>query len=140
MSQDLIDTRTISRKVYNSLSEARKPHEGKTTHLKEQYNQAVELYTYIATWGLLRLKAEEKALSQEGKREVVVGYFEVLQNISNVKNLKGNDGLNTLLGLETEDYLGLTGLGLQIAREYGFWAESIYADVKEDAKKKPANS
>jgi hypothetical protein len=32
--------------------------------------------------------------------------------------------------MSTDDYLGLTGLGLALAQEFSFWATAIYADVK----------
>jgi hypothetical protein len=103
------------------------------SRLKEQKNQAVELYTYLATWGMLRLKAEEQALSQEGKKDVVRKYFECLQELSGTNNLSGANGLNTLKRLDTDKYLGVTGLGLEIAREFSFWANAIYHDITGDA-------
>jgi hypothetical protein len=133
---DLLDPRTISKKVYQGLSQLRESHNTNRNRLKEQYNQSVELYTYLATWGLLRLKAEEKALSQEGKRDVAIKYFEVLENISEVTPLRGEQGLNTLThdNMNPEEYLGLTGIGLQIAREFAFWAAAVYADIKKEAE------
>lgn len=123
------DPRTLATPVYTSLTDLK----GTTrdqTKLKEQKNQAVELYTYLSTWGLLRLKAEEDALSQAGKKEVVEKFFNCLQQVSGQQKLAGQQGLATLMGLSVEDYLGLTGLGLAIAQEFSFWATAIYHDVK----------
>jgi hypothetical protein len=125
------DPRTISKPVYEALSQLRS-HTHQNDTLREQKNQAVELYTYLSTWGMMRLKAEESALSQEGKKQVVKKYFECLQALSGVSNLAGNGGLNTINGLNTDEYLGLTGLGLEIAQEFGFWATAVYHDVKGD--------
>ncbi|MUL38191.1 hypothetical protein [Gloeocapsopsis dulcis] len=122
------DPRTIGKPVYEALSNLRSLSHQDETRLKEQKNQAVELYTYLSTWGMLRLKAEEKALSQEGKKQIVRKYFECLQQLSGINNL-ANDGLNVLKNLSTDEYLGLTGLGLALAQEFSFWATAVYYDV-----------
>ncbi len=126
------DPRTISSPVYDALKNLREATKDQTK-LKEQKNQAIELYTYLATWGLMRLKAEEKALSQQGKIDVVKKYFKCLEDISSQQNLAGNNGLETIKNLSADNYLGLTGLGLQIAQEFAFWANAIYHDVKGDS-------
>jgi hypothetical protein len=122
------DPRTIATPVYEALSELRSQTKD-DTRLKEQKNQAVEIYTYLSTWGMMRLKAEEKALSQEGKKQVVKKFFQCLETLSGTQNLSSDRGLETLKKLSTDEYLGLTGLGLAIAQEFGFWATAIYADV-----------
>lgn len=124
------DPRTLATPVYTSLTDLKRGTTRDQTKLKEQKNQAVELYTYLSTWGLLRLKAEEDALSQAGKKEVVEKFFNCLQQVSGQQKLAGQQGLATLMGLSVEDYLGLTGLGLAIAQEFSFWATAIYHDVK----------
>ena len=121
------DPRTLAKPVYKSLTELKGTTRDRDT-LKEQKNQAVELYTYISTWGLLRLKAEEDALSQEGKKQVVRTFFQCLQEISGQQHLANRQGLDTLQRLAVEEYLGLTGLGLAIAQEFSFWATAIYHD------------
>ncbi|MEA5495989.1 hypothetical protein VB834_29185 [Limnoraphis robusta Tam1] len=126
----VFDPRTIATPVYNALSGLRSQYNGNDTRLKEQKSQAVELYTYLSTWGMMRLKAEEKALSKEGKKDVVRQYFECLQTLSDVQNLVGDQGLETLKNLGTEEYLGLTGLGLALSQEFAFWANAIYHDIK----------
>ncbi len=125
------DPRSISKPVYEALSTLRST-TGQNDTLKEQKNQAVELYTYLATWGMMRLKAEETALSQEGKKQVVRKYFDCLQTLSGINNLAGHTGLNTLKDLNSDDYLGLTGLGLELAQEFAFWATAVYYDVSAD--------
>ncbi len=124
------DPRTLTTPAYEALSGLRSHYENDTSRLKEQKNQAMELYTYLSTWGLMRLKAEEKALSQEGKKEVVKKYFQKLQTLSGVGELAGDKGLNTLKDMSGDDYLGLTGLGLELAKEFGFWANAVYWDIK----------
>lgn len=124
------DPRTIGKPVYEALSGLRSQPNQDETRLKEQKNQAVELYTYLSTWGMMRLKAEEKALSQEGKKQVVKKYFECLQQLSEIDNLAGEQGLNRLKDLGTDEYLGVTGLGLALAQEFGFWATAVYCDIK----------
>jgi len=124
------DPRTIATPVFEALSSLRSQPDQDDTRLKEQKNQAVELYTYLSTWGMMRLKAEEKALSQEGKKQVVKKYFECLQQLSHVKNLAGDDGLNVLKNLSTDEYLGLTGLGLALAQEFSFWASAVYLGIE----------
>ncbi len=124
------DPRTMGKPVYEALQGLRTLPGQDDARLKEQKNQAVELYTYLSTWGMMRLKAEETALSQEGKKQVVKKYFECLEEISDKKNLAGANGLETLKKLDTDDYLGLTGLGLAIAQEFSFWATAVYHDIK----------
>ncbi|WP_448603427.1 hypothetical protein [Thermoleptolyngbya sp.] len=127
------DPRTIGKPVYEALSQLRAQPNQDDARLKEQKNQAVELYTYLSTWGLLRLKAEEQALSQEGKKQVVKKFFECLEQVSEQPHLNGPQGLQTLKDLDTEEYLGLTGLGLAIAQEFSFWATAVYHDIKGEA-------
>lgn len=121
------DPRSIGTPVYAALKELRGdlPKEDKIA--KQQKSQSVELYTYLSTWGMMRLKAEEQALGtgMEGKKQVVCKFFECLEKLSERQNL----GLDTLKGLDVSDYLGLTGLGLAIAQEFSFWATAVYHDV-----------
>lgn len=124
------DPRTIATPVYDALDELRSQHNQDESRLKEQKNQAVELYTYLSTWGMMRLKAEEKALSQEGKKQVVKKFFECLESLSKMENLASNQGLMVLRKLEPDEYLGLTGLGLALAQEFSFWAAAVYWDIK----------
>lgn len=124
------DPRTMAQPVYQQLSQLR-ARTTDETRLREQKSQAVELYTYLATWGLMRLKAEEAALSQEGKKDVVKAFFRALEETTGVADLASNTGLETLKKLDTESYLGLTGLGLQIAREFSFWTTALYVGIKD---------
>lgn len=126
------DPRTISTPVYDTLSNLRSQNNQDNTRLKEQKNQAIEIYTYLSTWGMMRLKAEEKALSQEGKKQVVKEYFKCLANLSGI-DLDQDNGLSVLKELNIDEYLGLTGLGLQLAEEFSFWANAIYHDIKGNA-------
>ena len=126
----MFDPRTLSTPIYEALDNLRSQPNQNEAHLKEQKNQAIELYTYLATWGMMRLKAEEKALSQEGKKQVVKKFFECLENLSGIKDLTANKGLNVLKELDTEEYLGLSGLGLAVAQEFSFWAAAVYWDIK----------
>jgi hypothetical protein len=118
--------------------------------LKEQKSQARELYTYLATWGLMRLRAEEMSRNdwdrpinqillpekarkdQEGKREILERFFRCLERVSGQRNLATANGAQTLKGLSSNDYIGLTGIALAVAREFSFWTEAIYPDIKGD--------
>jgi hypothetical protein len=127
------DPRTIATPIYEALNSLRSStNQDDTTRLKQQKSQAVELYTYLSTWGMMRLKAEEMALpdGMMGKKQVVKKFFECLQAVSGQQNLSGEQGLTTLKNLSTDDYLGLTGLGLALAQEFSFWATAIYAGVE----------
>jgi ribulose 1,5-bisphosphate synthetase/thiazole synthase len=73
------DPRTIATPVYEVLQDLRIKYNDNESRLKEQKSQAVELYTYLSTWGMMRLKAEEQALSQDGKKDVVKKYFQCLE-------------------------------------------------------------
>ncbi|MEO0804254.1 MAG: hypothetical protein AAFY57_18575 [Cyanobacteria bacterium J06642_2] len=119
------DPRTIATPVYEALSDLRSRSPNDATRLKEHKNQAVELYTYLSTWGMLRLRAEETALGQDGKKEVVQKFFGCLEELSGRESLN----LETLKDLDTKAYLGLTGLGLAIANEFSFWANAVYHDI-----------
>jgi DNA phosphorothioation-dependent restriction protein DptG len=127
------DPRSIGKPVYEALHELKNLPDQEEVRLKEQKNQAVELYTYLSTWGMLRLKAEEYALSQEGKKQVVRSFFNCLQTIAEEPGLTGEEGLRTLKDLSTDKYLGLTSLGLAIAQEFGFWATAVYYDITGEA-------
>lgn len=125
----IFDPRTIGTPVYEVLAELRQQHNGNESRLREQKNQAVELYTYLSTWGMMRLKAEEKALNQDGKKDVVRKFFDCIQRLTGVQNLVNHQGLDTLKNLDTNQYLGITGLGLAIAQEFSFWATAVYSDI-----------
>lgn len=126
------DPRTMGTPVYEALSKLREDYRQDEGRLKEQKGQAVELYTYLATWGMMRLKAEEVALNQKGKQDMVKAYFQCLEKISGQPGLVNEKGLKTLNGLSTEEYLGLSGLGLTVAQEFSFWATAVYVDVEGD--------
>ncbi len=124
-----LDPRSISTLVYRNLK-ALKDATPDSKGRDEQKSQAVELYTYAATWGLLRLKAEETALSQVHKQAIVDCFFRTLGSLAFSEDspnpLEGSQGLETLVSMTASDYLGLTGLALQLAREFSFWAEALY--------------
>lgn len=128
------DPRSIATPIYDALNNLHSLPNQDETRLKQQKSQAVELYTYLSTWGMMRLKAEEMALpnGMMGKRQVVEKFFECLQTISGKQNLSGQQGLTTLKNLNTDEYLGITGLGLALAQEFSFWATAIYWDIKGD--------
>lgn len=124
------DPRTLGTPVYENLSVLKERYKTDKDRLKEQKSQAVELYTYLSTWGMMRLKAEEKAL-KDGKKETIACYFTCLEKLTDRKDLLVDDiGLTTLKEMSAEDYLGLTGLGLALAQEFSFWTTVIYHDVK----------
>lgn len=156
----VFDPRAISKPAYESLASLRSQYnhalesnqigeEVYKSRLQEQKGQALELYTYIATWGLMRLKGEEIALdkwdaqnlriehraskSQEGKRAVIECFFECLQGLSRDQNfvLAHEAGLTTLKDIANPSvYLGLTGLALKLAQEFSFWADAVYHDIR----------
>ncbi|TVP59919.1 MAG: hypothetical protein EA343_18650 [Nodularia sp. (in: Bacteria)] len=128
------DPRTIATPIYDALNNLRSLPNQDDTRLKQQKSQAVELYTYLSTWGMMRLKAEEMALDKnmEGKKQVVKKFFECLEELSGIKNLANHQGLTTLKNLGTDEYLGLTGLGLALAQEFSFWATAVYTGIEGD--------
>ncbi|MGI2906264.1 hypothetical protein [Tolypothrix sp. VBCCA 56010] len=147
------DPRKISVAVYQNLQKVKDKTSKKEEHDKQK-SQAVELYTYVATWGLLRLAGEEPALSNEPQKQAVVKcFFETLEELafSEVKpsnpevkpnNLNqpnkpnkpnslnkpsvGSSKIEKLTKMSASEYLGLTGFALQVAREFSFWAEALY--------------
>ncbi|MBU7584151.1 MAG: hypothetical protein KAF91_14770 [Nostoc sp. TH1S01] len=129
------DPRTIATPIYEVLHELRSESNQDDTRLKQQKGQAVELYTYLSTWGMMRLKAEETALADnmKGKKQVVNKFFQCLQELSGIANLANEQGLVTLKSLDTDEYLGLTGLGLAVAQEFSFWATAIYSGIEGDS-------
>jgi hypothetical protein len=121
---NIYDPRSFSIPVHGHLSKLK----SKTTAdkiLKEQKNQAVELYTYLASWGLMRLKAEE-LIQKGGKQEIIVCFLEVLQEVAGLDSLT----IDSLKKKSSSEYLGLTGLALTLAREFAFWSKAIYSDVE----------
>ena len=140
------DPRTMGQPVYESLTRLRgnrvPTNDAQKKELLEQKNQAIELYTYLSTWGLLRLKAEEKALKTQ-KQAVVVEFFNCLNGVWQPENynISGNGGLQVILDIRNvEEYLGLTGLALALAQEFNFWAQSVYGDVDANGGNENANS
>jgi len=128
------DPRSLGIPVYDHLNEL-KTRTTDVNKLKKQKSMAQELYTYLSTWGLMRLKAEELILTKEdkdgrdisdGREASVKAFFACLAKISRNNNLS----LDDLKKLDADEYLGLTGLGLEIAREFSFWVSAIYHDVK----------
>ncbi|NEO85064.1 MAG: hypothetical protein F6J87_12555 [Spirulina sp. SIO3F2] len=124
------DPRTLNKYAFKALQKLSDDHKGKKARRKDQKNQAQELYTYISTWGLMRLKAEEKVLkSQEGRQEVVEIFFKKLKKLLGMEKDQKLD-LNYLVGLPADQYLGLTGLAIELANEFAFWANAVYADLE----------
>lgn len=124
------DLRTISTKVYTNLSEVKKKKTKKEEHDKQR-GQALELYTSVATWGLLRLAGEEAALSNEVEKQAVVRcFFETLGELAfpdeKPNPLVGASRISKLTQMNAAEYLGLTGFALQLAREFSFWTEALY--------------
>jgi muconolactone delta-isomerase len=125
------DPRKISIKVYGALKQL-KQDTPNVNDQDKQKGQAVELYTYISTWGLLRLKGEEASLANElQKQKVVQRFFKVLGELAyanpNSNPLETDQqGMTTLVSMPSSEYLGLMGLALQVAQEFSFWAEAIY--------------
>ncbi|MDH6058083.1 hypothetical protein [Umezakia ovalisporum] len=124
------DPRKNSIKVYQNLK-AVKESTQQTEHHDEQKSQAVELYTYIATWGLMRLKGEDPALvNQIQKQKILRCFFQTLGELvypnTQPNPLVGMEGMRKIIGLSASEYLGLTGVALQVAREFSFWAEALY--------------
>ncbi|NEQ98036.1 MAG: hypothetical protein F6K30_15180 [Cyanothece sp. SIO2G6] len=132
---EIYDPRKISTRVYRNLSVVKRQAGNNQKILDEQKSQAVELYTYAATWGLLRLRGEETALSKKSHSSVVRCFFKTLGELAFPGEdpnplLEVGDGIERLSDPQTmtaSAYLGLTGLALQVAREFSFWAESLYA-------------
>ncbi|WP_072619159.1 hypothetical protein [Spirulina major] len=123
------DPRTLNKHAFEALNQLSTQQSNNDSRRKDQKNQAQELYTYISTWGLIRLKAEEKALNQEGRKEVVVAFFEKLNIISSHTDLVDENPIQTLINLSANEYLGLTGLAIELANEFGFWANAVYSDI-----------
>jgi hypothetical protein len=156
MTVEIFDPRALAEPVYVSLSELRKIYDDalaskiitkkqRDSHLKKQKNQAVELYTYLSTWGLMRLKAEEMALNkkninsdstikerveteQYGKLEFIQAFFKCLNKL--IPKAENKLELEKLSTMDVDEYLGIMGLGLAIAQEFSFWAMAIYHDIK----------
>ncbi|MDY6940828.1 MAG: hypothetical protein SWY16_24620 [Cyanobacteriota bacterium] len=153
------DPRAITTPVYEALNDLRQSYneaknkgdislENYEKRLREQKSQTQELYTYLATWGLMRLRAEEMSRNawdgspseiplsqratknQEGKREAIECFFKCLEKVSKKRNLADREGVQTLNELRTDDYIGLTGIALAVAREFSFWADAIYSDIR----------
>ena len=125
------DPRTLGKSVYEALTNL-KQEASNDSILKKQKSMAQEIYTYLSTWGLMRLKAEEKALGTDGRELSVKAFFQCLESISGKQNLADDQGLETLKSLSVDEYLGLTGLGLAIAQEFSFWTTAVYHDVSGD--------
>ncbi|MEM8779288.1 MAG: hypothetical protein AAGF26_10535 [Cyanobacteria bacterium P01_G01_bin.49] len=158
MTVEIFDPRVLANPVYKKLYKLREDYDTNLkngvitkdqydSRLKEQKKQAIELYTYLSTWGLMRLKAEELALNKEniqktsdnikdrvkvsqyGKLEVVQEFFNSLQGL--MPNSQDKLELKKISKMDVDEYLGLTGLALALAQEFSFWGNAIYYDIKE---------
>ncbi len=107
----IFDPRSIATPVYQALTYLHQHN----SDLQGQKIQAFALYSYLATWGMMRLKAEEKVLAG-GKEAVIKAYFSCLEQLSGKTELAGAKGLKTITAMDAEEYLGLTGLGLTLAQ------------------------
>lgn len=126
----MFDPRIIGKEVFESLHGLRQKTVDKQK-LPKQKSMAQEIYTYLSTWGLMRLKAEETIL-KDGREEPVKEFFKCLEKLSDTKPLSNHQGLETLKNLSAQDYIGLTGLALEIAREFSFWVSAIYHDTEDE--------
>jgi hypothetical protein len=122
----IFDPRSLANPVYDRLSQLRNRTRDQA-RLRKQKSMAQEIYTYLSTWGLMRLKAEETILG-DGREEPVQVFFECLQEIAGQPELS----LDNLKNLSADDYLGLTSIALAIAREFSFWVSAIYHGVEEE--------
>lgn len=152
---EAFDPRAINKPVYEALRDLRQGYdaakekkqiiaEDYNKRLREQKSQAQELSTYLGTWGLMRLRAEEMSRNdgetlsledrakknQEGKREMLECFFKCLERVSKRRDLASIKGIDTLNAMNMDDYLGLTGIALAVARAFSFWADAIYPDIK----------
>jgi hypothetical protein len=111
--------------------ESSKPRNEHQAIFQEIWSEAVEIYTYLSTWGLMRLKAEQTALEKQPvKQKVVDVFFKCLQELEPIQgkdlSVANPAGLNNLKNLDTSEYLGVTGLALALAQEFSFWANAVY--------------
>ena len=123
----IYDSRTLSIPVYRALQILK----GKTSdqsQQKEQRDAARELYSFLSTWGLLRLKAEQ-GNAKKGRKQILDEFFVVLEGQTPCLPSK-KATIETYVSLQSQEYLGVTGLALAIAQEFIFWGNSIYADIK----------
>lgn len=72
------DRRTLGSSVYEALTNLRQKANNDSI-LKKQKSMAQEIYTYLSTWGLIRLKAEEQALGTDGWEQSVKAFFQCLE-------------------------------------------------------------
>lgn len=100
----IFDPRSLANPVYDRLSQLRNRTRDQA-RLRKQKSMAQEIYTYLSTWGLMRLKAEETIL-KDGREDPVQVFFECLQEIAGQPELS----LDNLKNLSADDYLGLTSI------------------------------
>lgn len=131
------EPRSISALVYKNLYQLKQRANSNPEAESEQKSQTVELYSYISTWGLLRLKAEEQALvNKPNKQAVIKCFFQTLSQLvfpEQPSFLCDNNALSKISETQqigASEYLGLTGMGLQVAREFSFWAEALYPKTR----------
>jgi len=64
----------------------------------------------------------EETILKDGREEPVKIFFECLQELSGNPDLS----LENLKNLNHDEYIGLTGLALEIAHEFSFWVSAVY--------------
>lgn len=131
-----LDTRDFSKAAYQGLQEVK----NKVGSNQQKASSIVQgLPAYISTWGLSRMAGDGKKFTQldsNGKEKetaykgkVYQEFLKTLQTLSEV-NFDQTDP-NTLLNMELSTYTGLNRLGIELAKEWSFWATPILGEAEE---------
>jgi hypothetical protein len=128
-----LDTRDFSRSAYRGLDNV-------ATNINSAYHKKASslvqgLPAYISTWGLHRLAGDAKkysiARSDETQYKGLV-YHEFLTTLQRLTQVPfAPNEPETLINMPLNTYSGLNRLGIELAREWSFWAVTILGEAEE---------
>ncbi len=124
-----LDTRNFSKAAYKGLQEVKKE---VGSDQKKASSIVQGLPAYISTWGLSRMagdgiKYSSGATAYKGK--VYKEFLGTLKTLSKVEF--DHTDPDTLLSMELDIYTGLNRLGIELAKEWSFWATPILGEAEE---------
>ena len=128
-----LDTRDFSKSAYNGLLEVKKVVENRNH--KKASSVVQSLPSYISTWGLHRLSGDAakylfaKSDDTKYKGHVYNEFLKTLRGLTKVPFVPNDP--SSLIGMSLQSYTGLNRLGIELAREWSFWAATILGEAEE---------
>lgn len=128
-----LDTRDFSRSAYEGLLNVKEHQDVGEANSKKASSIVQGLPAYISTWGLSRMAGDGQKFSQGDTAYKGVVYRRFLLTLQELSSIHfDHKDPRTLLSLDLQLYTGLNRLGIELAREWSFWAASILGEAEEE--------